>query len=226
MCDIITSIYQKDSCMGILKGYVFNNRLLTGLGSCLESVDSHRLDLLYILSHVFYSSTAYSFSQEQAELIHHLSQNMEIMYENEKESGLFSPSFQCILETLVSVELMCYDNERDTMNNVTSLRGYMSQKPFFKNICKTAIVLSALSHRSTRALPQHLLLKDYLIDILIQLKESKLYETEHPYNDVLRFVSTNFDNAISLMVRFEGTPSSEEDDVFALYICTLLCFIS
>ena len=155
--------------------------------------------------------------QPVIDLLGDITQCMDILYDQQKDNNIFSPSFQTVLEVMVNASLMCYDNYRLGYAKETQwVQSVLSKKPFFKKLSNVAVVMESLVNRS-RTLPLELIMEDFMLKTLVRLRHSCLLQSEHPYAEVPHRMNMSIPKATSVTLRFDTECCSEEDDVFAVF---------
>ena len=65
--------------------------------------------------------------------------------------------------------------------------------------------------------PLELVMEPFMVEILVRLKRSLLFQSEHPYVNMLHRQLVTCRDATSVTLRFDTECCSEEDDVFAVF---------
>ena len=222
MLDTFSAVRDNPSqSMGTLTSFVFTPNVLQGLMTYFNTASSEqRVKLLEYAGTVLRRMCTRDVQQPVIDLLGDITQCMNILYEQQKDNNIFSPSFQTILEVMVNASLMCYDNQRWGFPKETQrVQSVLSKKPFFKKLSNVAVVMESLVNRG-RMLPLELIMEDFMLKTLVRLRHSNVLESEHPYAEVPHRMSMSIPKATSVTLRFDLECCSEEDDVLAVFPST------
>lgn len=220
MLDTFSKIRDDPSqSMGGLTPFIFKPELLQGLMANFFSASAdQRMILLDHVSMVLRRMRTNAVTQPVMNLLLDITQCADTLYEQQKDNNVYSPSFQAILEVLISASLMCYDSRKEGMASETdAVMTVLSRKPYFRKLSSVAVVMEALVNRERRVLPLELIMEDFMLRILVRLRRSQLFQSEHPYNDLLHRQQVICPNATNITLRFDQECCSAEDDVFAVF---------
>lgn len=219
MLDTFSAIRDNPSqSMGTLTSFVFTPNALQGLMTYFRTASAEqRVKLLEYAGTVLRRMCTRDVRQPVIDLLGDITQCMDILYDQQKDNNIFSPSFQTVLEVMVNASLMCYDNYRLGYAKETQwVQSVLSKKPFFKKLSNVAVVMESLVNRS-RTLPLELIMEDFMLKTLVRLRHSCLLQSEHPYAEVPHRMNMSIPKATSVTLRFDTECCSEEDDVFAVF---------
>ena len=205
--------------MGGLTPFIFKPELLQGLmANFFNASSEQRVILLDHVNTVLRRMRTNAVTQPVMDLLLDITQCADTLYEQQKDNNVYSPSFQAILEVLISASLMCYDSRKEGMISETdAVMTVLSRKPYFRKLSSVAVVMEALVNRERRVLPLELIMEDFMLRILVRLRRSQLFQSEHPYNDMLHRQQVVCPNATKVTLRFDRECCSAEDDVFAVF---------
>ena len=205
--------------MGALTPLVFKPEIIQGLGSAFMQASPEARDrVLNYITLTLRRLRANMVTPAVQQLIGMLTKCVDTLYEQQKESNIFSPSFQMLVEVLVSASLMCFDSRKDGLVQEAALvQKVICQQPFFQKAANAAIVMESLCYRESRPLPLELLMEPFMVETLVRLKRSLLFQSEHPYVNMLHRQLVTCQDATSVTLRFDSECCSEEDDVFAVF---------
>ena len=219
MLDTFSHIVDDPSrSMGDLTPFIFRSNIVTGLFSSFKNASpEHRSLIINYMTTSIRQMYADAVTPEMKSVIADLNVTMETLYSQQKGGDMFSPSFQALIEVLVSVKLMCYDSrKKGFVVQAEEVEKVMSKNQYFTDISEIAVIMESLCHRKTHVLPLEYIMEPFLLYILVRLRRSQLLESEHPYQDVSHHQKVMFPDASSLTLRFSPECCSEEDDVFAM----------
>ena len=220
MLDTFSHIVDNPSrSMGELTPFIFRANIVAGLFSSFKGASQQNRPLIMnYLTASIRQMYADAVTPEMLSIIADLNMTMDTLYNQQKDGDMFSPSFQALIEVLVSVKLMCYDSRKKGYSQqAAAVEKVMSQKEYFINISEIAVIMESLCHRKTHTLPLEYIMEPFLLEILVRLRKSQLLQSEHPYQDMLHHQKVHFPDALRLTLRFDADSCSEEDDVFAMY---------
>ena len=204
--------------MDILSPYVFKSELVHGLMLSFENAPpENQQKILNFISIVIRRMRANNINESVRRTLKDISECMDTLYNQQKQNKIFSPSFQSLIEVMISASLMCYDSIKEGIENVTPIYRSISNQPYFLSISKVAIVMEALVHRNERPLPLEYVFDPYMLSILVRLRRSLVFQSEHPYINMIHSQMIECPDASSLTFRFDTECCSEEDDVFAVF---------
>lgn len=221
MLDTFSHIVDDPSrSMGDLTPFIFRANIVSGLFASFKGASQENRSLIMnYLTASIRQMYADAVTPEMLRIIQDLNVTMDTLYNQQKDGDMFSPSFQALIEVLVSVKLMCYDSrKKGYWQKAAEVERVMSQQEYFTNISEIAVIMESLCHRKTHTLPLEYIMEPFLLEILIRLRKSQLLQSEHPYQDMLHHQKVYFPNALRLTLRFDADSCSEEDDVFAMWM--------
>ena len=206
--------------MGDLTASIFVPNILQGLVAYFEIASpNHRSLILNYLTLSIRRMRTNVITRPVIEMLRDFSSCLDTMYLQQSINGLYSPSFQALLEVLLSATLMCYDSRKEGyIEETNNVELVLSKQPYFNTLSSAVVVMEALCHREKRQLPLEHILDPFLLEILVRLRQSLLFQSEHPYQDMLHRQQVECPGATSLTFRFDSESCSEEDDIFAMYV--------
>ena len=205
--------------MGALTPFVFKPEIIQGLASAfMQGSPETRDRVLNYITMTLRRLRANMVTPAVRQLIATIAKCVDTLYEQQRANNIFSPSFQMLVEVLVSGALMCYDSRKDGLVQEAALvQQVLCQQPYFQKAAAAAIVMEALCYRDSRPLPLELVMEPFMVEILVRLKRSLLFQSEHPYVNMLHRQLVTCRDATSVTLRFDTECCSEEDDVFAVF---------
>ena len=197
---------------------IYKPELLQGIMACFFNTSPEdRVRLLDQANIVLRRMRTNIITQPVMDLLFDITRCADTLYDQQHINGVYSPSFQAILEVLISASLMCYDSRKEGyVKETDAVMTVLSRKPYFKKLSNVAVVMEALISRERRALPLELIMEDFMLRLLVRLRRSELLQSEHPYVDIPHRQTLSCPNATGITLRFDSECCSEEDDIFAM----------
>lgn len=205
--------------MGALTPLVFKPEIVQGLASSfLRASPEMRERILNYITITLRRMRANMVNQPVQNLVFAISKCVDTLYDQQKANNVYSPSFQSLIEVMISASLMCYDSQKDGLvREAGMVQKALSQQLYFQKVSAAAIVMESLCYRDSRPLPLELVMEPFMLSILVRLKRSLLFQSEHPYVNMLHRQQVVCKDATSVTLRFDSECCSEEDDVFAVF---------